>query len=101
LLDDGQVADFIQAVCGRYTLASLHRVMEFGGRMSRRGAALAVTLLGRSESVPYVGRALNDPDRAVRVIAEDGLQAIWQRAGTLWQSQQVRVAMRFNAAHSE
>jgi tetratricopeptide (TPR) repeat protein len=98
LLDDGQVANFVQAVASRYTLATLHRILEVGGRMSRRGAAMAVTLLGREESVPHIGRALHDSDRAVRVIAEDGLQAIWLRSGTLRQSQRLRSAMRLNAA---
>jgi tetratricopeptide (TPR) repeat protein len=72
--------------------------MSGGGRLTRRAAALAVTLLGRTESVPRVGQALRDPDRAVRLIAEDGIQAMWDRGGDFEQCQQLQMIMRLNAA---
>jgi tetratricopeptide (TPR) repeat protein len=97
-LDDGCTADFIRSVASVYTLSSLHRVMEDGGRMARRAAVLAVTLIGQAESVPKVGRCLRDPDRAVRLIAEDGLQAMWQRADTFDQCQRLQMVMRFNVS---
>jgi tetratricopeptide (TPR) repeat protein len=97
-LDDGKAADFVRAVSQVYTLATLHRLMAGGGRFTRRAAALAVTLLGRAESVPQVGQALRDPDRAVRLIAEDGIQAIWDRGGDFEQCQQLQMIMRLNAA---
>jgi tetratricopeptide (TPR) repeat protein len=97
-LDEGSAADFIRSVSSIYTLPSLHRVMEDGGRMARRGAVLAVTLIGDAGSIPRVGRCLRDPDRAVRLIAEDGIQAMWERAGTFDQCQQLQMVMRFIAA---
>jgi tetratricopeptide (TPR) repeat protein len=97
-LDSGNAADFVRSVSATYTLATLHRLARDGNRLARRGAVLAITLLGHSESVPQVGRALHDSDRAVRLIAEDGIQAMWSRAGTFEQRQRLQMVMRLNAA---
>lgn len=97
-LDSGIAADFVRSVSGTYTLPTLHRLVNNGERMARRGAVLAVTLIGRSESISHVGRALRDPDRAVRLIAEDGIQDMWSRVGSFQQSQRLQMVMRLNAA---
>ncbi len=96
-LDDGNVADFVRSVATAYTAATLHRLATDGERSTRRGAVLALTYVGRSESIPAVGQALRDEDRAVRVIAEDGLPGMWQRVGTFEQAQQLQLIMRYNA----
>lgn len=97
-LDEGDVAGFIQAVSEAYSLATLHRLAMTGGRIGRRGAVLAVTLIGGPESVSIVGRALHDLDRGVRLIAEDGIQAMWNRAGSFEHCQQLQRVTRLNAS---
>jgi tetratricopeptide (TPR) repeat protein len=97
-LDNGHTADYVRSVAEVYTMATLHRLVRDGNRMARRGAVLAVTLMGRSESLRLVGRALRDPDRGVRLIAEDGIQTMWFRAGTFEQNQQLQMIVRLNAA---
>jgi tetratricopeptide (TPR) repeat protein len=98
LLDHGNTADFVQSVAEVYTLATLERLLREGDRMARRGAVMAITLMGRRDSIRPVGEALRDPDRGVRLIAEDGLQAMWFRAGTFEQNQQLQMVVRLNAA---
>jgi tetratricopeptide (TPR) repeat protein len=98
LLDNGNTADYVQSVAEVYTMATLHRLLRDGDRMARRGAVLAITLMGRTDSVKLVGEALRDPDRGVRLIAEDGIQSMWFRAGSFEQNQQLQMIVRLNAA---
>ena len=102
-LDDGDAAAFVRSVAESYSLATLHRLTTEGGRLGRRAAVLAVTLVGRASSIAVVGRALRDTDRGVRLIAEDGIQAMWNRVGTFEQCQRLQMVMRLNAAgqHAE
>ena len=93
---EGNSAAFIRSVAQAYTLATLHRVSREGDCVARRGAVLAVTYLGGAESVAVVGQALRDTDRAVRLIAESGITAVWSRAGSIDQCHRLQAAMRLN-----
>jgi tetratricopeptide (TPR) repeat protein len=52
--------------------------------------------LGGAESIVAVGQALRDRDRAVRLIAENGITAVWSRAGSIDQCHRLQAAMRLN-----
>ncbi len=93
---EGNSAAFIRDVADSYTLPTLHRLSLQGDRVGRRAAVLAVTYLGGSSSIPFIGRALRDGDRAVRVIAEDGIRAVWSRVGSTDQRQRLQAVMRHN-----
>src|SRR5436309_1362761 len=69
-------------VLGRYTEGTLARVVQSGDKPSRRAAVLALGLVGGYKVNDVVGRALRDPDPAVRSLAENALWAIWFRAGS-------------------
>jgi len=77
-------------------MGTLHRLLGFGGRVTRRSAALAIGFLGNFRSNAFLGRALHDDDRAVRLLAEHGLRQVWFRAGTSDQFYQLNRIVRLN-----
>lgn len=89
-------AGFISQVASRYSIPSLHRLIERGQRVTRRSAALAIGFLGSMSSNAVLGRALHDKDRAVRLLAEHGLRQLWFRAGTSEQFHQLNHIVRLN-----
>ncbi|HEV3024188.1 MAG TPA: tetratricopeptide repeat protein, partial [Pirellulales bacterium] len=50
------------------------------------------------ESNAVLGRALNDDDRGVRMLAESGLRSLWCRWGDEGQRQRLGLAIRANVA---
>ncbi len=82
-LHDEDTAQFIKDVTGVYFPASLARIAEFGGRMSRRAAVLALGFLGDFQVNRVLGNCLTDTDRGVRTMAETAIRAIWCRDGNL------------------
>lgn len=96
-LTEENSADFIQAVSTKYNLASLERLVTGGGNISRRAAILAIGFLGDFSNNEVVGRALNDQDRAVRMLADHGIRELWQRQGTMAQQQLLKRIFRLVA----
>lgn len=93
-----QSATFVAKVSEQYTQGSLIRMLENGDRSGRRAAALALGMIGNFESNAILGKALNDADRGVRMLAEQGIQQVWTRqASGVWQ-QQLQVIIRLNHA---
>lgn len=88
---------FVRLVTERYYPTTLERVCETGVRMARRGATLALGLMGDYTTNPALGRALTDPDRGVRTLAEAGIQRVWQRVGTEGQRQKLQAIVRLNS----
>jgi len=97
-LDEGNVADFVRSVSNVYSEATLQRIAGQGGREPRRAAVLALTLVGGASSVATVGDALRDGDRGVRLIAEDGIQAMWNRTAAPDHCWLLQRAARLNLA---
>jgi tetratricopeptide (TPR) repeat protein len=81
-LDDLNSATYIASVTQSYYPATLERLAEHGSVHQRRAAILAITFVGDYNCNTTMGRALWDPDRGVRMIAEDGISEIWLREGT-------------------
>jgi len=98
-LDDEESAGFISAVAKHYSIATLERLAAYGQYLSRRGAVLALGYLGSFVSGRAMARALNDSDRVVRILAENGIFDLWCRDGSDSQQQQMRVIVRLNDAH--
>ena len=96
-LDGKDCEAFIRRVSRRYTPGTLERLLVVGPRTVRRAAALALGRLGRYESNTALGRALTDPDRGVRTLAEDGIRSAWCRAGNESQRQRLGTIVRLNA----
>lgn len=97
LIDEDSAA-FIKAVSERYTTPTLERLVQFGPRISRRAAVMALGFLGQYDSNPVLGRALHDSDRGVRILAESGIRELWLRAGSEWQRQRLGILVRLNVS---
>lgn len=93
-LEDEHSASFISAVAERYTLPTLERLAERGERVVRRAAMLALGFLANYESNAVLGRALHDTDRGVRLLAENGIREIWERAAGAQRRGQLSSIMR-------
>jgi tetratricopeptide (TPR) repeat protein len=98
-LDDENAASFITAVSRFYLVPTLDRLATRGDRLARRGAVLALGFVGGFESNWAMGRALNDPDRVVRILAENGIGNVWRRDGGESDRQQLAVIVRLNNSH--
>ena len=96
-LCEGKAPQFIADVSEQYTLSTLHRLTSSRDPVTRRGAVLAVSFLGGASSVPVVGRGLSDGDRAVRLIASDGIHGLWTRSGSPSQCHRLQQLARLNA----
>jgi tetratricopeptide (TPR) repeat protein len=97
-LANQDTAAFIRKVSQTYTQGTLERLASHGGPDVRRSAVLALGFLGDYEANHAMGRALIDDDRTVRMLAENGIRNLWNRAGTQEQCQQLAVVIRLNTA---
>jgi tetratricopeptide (TPR) repeat protein len=89
-------ADFIQSVSLHYNDAALQRLTSAHDRNTRRAAVLALGLTADYTANHALGRALADDDRLVRVLAENGLRAVWRRQGSIHQRRQIGRLIRLN-----
>jgi tetratricopeptide (TPR) repeat protein len=89
---------FRTGVARRYTIGTLERLSSAGDRMARRAAILALGALADYASNAAIGRALQDTDRGVRILADNAIRQLWCRAGTPRQRKSLAAAMEFNGA---
>lgn len=98
-LDTEDSAAFIRSVAEHYLLSTLERLAVCGGHVSRRAAVLAIGFLGNFNQNAVLGRALHDRDRAVRLLADNGIRNLWRRDGNERQQQQLQIICRLNDSH--
>jgi len=97
-LDNQDSAALGRNVSQTYTQGTLQRLAEHPDCQIRRGAVLALGLLGDYEANATLGRALQDSDRTVRTLAENSIRSVWGRIGSEAQRQQLAAVARLNAA---
>lgn len=59
-----------------YSTPTLVAILRRGDTEMRRAAAMALGLLGDHWAIEPLGRALSDPDRGVRVVADDSFRGL-------------------------
>ncbi|MDR1382411.1 MAG: hypothetical protein LBJ67_00980 [Planctomycetaceae bacterium] len=97
-LENSDTAAFISNVARFYTIGTLERLTFSERDEVRQSAALAIGFLAdQSEEVVFY-RLLRDKDRTVRMLAENGIRALWTRAGSDANRQMLRAAMRLISA---
>ncbi len=89
-LEDENTADFIRYVSAHYSIGTLTRLADCGQTISRRAAVLMIGYVGTYSENEVMGQALNDRDRAVRLLADHGIRDIWGRQGTPSQQTQLQ-----------
>ena len=96
-LDGKDCEAFIRRVSRRYTPGTLRA--PAGGWPAHRATSgsLGLGAFGPLQSNTALGRALTDPDRGVRTLAEDGIRSAWCRAGNESQRQRLGTIVRLNA----
>lgn len=91
---------FSRQVAQYYTPGTLERLAYSFERATRRAAYLALGFLGEFASNNILGRGLVDEDRAVRMIAENGIRALWRRSGTSAERQRLENVIRLNSSQN-
>lgn len=91
--DSPRFASEVDEFYGSSTLASL---LCRGDVELRRAAALSLGMLGDHRSIEPLGRALSDPDRGVRLAADDSFRALLVRDAAPLHHQQLLKVMHLN-----
>ena len=95
-LSDSDTARFIASVAGKYSQATLDRLVQSGDTYSKRAAALALGLVGDGRSNAVLGPMLRSEDRKLRLVVDDALRSIWLREGSSQDRQLLERVMRLN-----
>jgi tetratricopeptide (TPR) repeat protein len=91
-----RTAEFIRGVSFHYNAAALERLAAARDRITRRAAVLALGLTADYTANHVLGRRLTDEDRLVRMLAENGLRAVWRRQGNADQQRRIERLTRLN-----
>lgn len=97
-LIDQDSSAFVKKVSQHYTPGTLERLATSPRRETRRPSVLALGFTGDFGSNAVLGRALNDDDRGVRLIAENGIRSLWCRDGNESQRQLLGIVIRLNGS---
>jgi tetratricopeptide (TPR) repeat protein len=97
-LDRPDCSAFSSRAADCYSEGTLQRLASHPRREIRRAAVLALGCLGDYDSNPILGAALLDPDRTVRILAENSIRQVWARAGGEKERGQLERIIRMNAA---
>ena len=95
-LEDENSAAFVTAVSRSYLPSTLERLACGADYIGRRAAIMAIGFLGDYRQNAVLGRALVDRDRGVRLLADNGIRALWRRDGNTRQRQQLARVCRLN-----
>ena len=79
-LTDADSAQFVIAIARQYSLETLSRLVEATQPLVRRAAVLAIGMLSDICSIEILGVLLSDRDRRVRLVADDAIKSLWDRA---------------------
>ncbi len=87
---------FASEVDESYSPATLVALLRRSDVELRRASALALGVLGDRGSIEALGRALSDPDRGVRLAADDSFRALLVRDAAPLHHQQLLKVMHLN-----
>ena len=95
-LESEDSAEFIRSVSQQYTEPTLARLAQSDRRGTRRAAVMALGFIGSFATNRTLGKALRDRDRAVRLLAENGIRSVWNRAAGEWANRRVEAIAWLN-----
>jgi tetratricopeptide (TPR) repeat protein len=97
-LGNRDTVGFVHTVSKSYTAGALERLACHSNREMRRAAVFSLGFVGEFEVNHAVGRAMQDDDRTVRLLAGVACRSVWNRAGDEDQRRQLADTIRLNAA---
>lgn len=97
-LENENTAAFVAVVWRHYLPSTLERLAAGGDHVARRAAIMALGFLGDYSHNAVLGRALVDRDRGVRMLADNGIRALWRRDGNHDHRQHLARICRLNHA---
>lgn len=97
-LADEDAAAFVHRVMQRYSVATLERLVRHRSRMVRRAAVLTLGYVANYDSNAPLGRALNDVDRGVRMLAENAIRSVWVRIGKRTHRREINAIISLNTS---
>jgi len=92
-------SDAPQYACGvnrYYSTSTLLTILNRGDIEKRRAASMALGMLGDHSAIEPLGRALADPDRGVRLAADDSFRSLLIRDAAPTHHQQLLQVMHLN-----
>jgi tetratricopeptide (TPR) repeat protein len=95
-LDDSNAPRYAASVDRFYCSETLLTILRRGGVEMRRAAAMALGMLGDHNSIEPLGRALSDPDRGVRMAADDSFRGLLIRDAAPLHHQRLLQVMHLN-----
>lgn len=95
-LADNNGPRFAAAVDRYYFPETLLAILRRGDVAMRRAAAMALGLLGDHAAIDPLGRALSDPDRGVRMVADDAFRSLLVRDAAPLHHQRLLQVMHLN-----
>ncbi|QDV65336.1 MULTISPECIES: HEAT repeat domain-containing protein [Crateriforma] len=87
---------FASQVDEHYSVTTIASLLLRGDVEMRRAAALALGMLGDHRTIDPLGRAISDPDRGVRLAADDAFGALLIRSAAPRHHQQLLKLMHLN-----
>jgi len=97
-LDHQDSGEFARGASRLYSAGTLQRLARHPSREVRRAAVLALGFIGDYDANHTMGCALLDEDRTVRTLADNGIRAVWTRAGNEAERRELEAIVRLNAA---
>ena len=97
-LESRDTVGFVYTVSKRYTAGTLQRLAAQPDPKVRCAAVLALGYVGDFEVNHTVGRAMQDEDANVRLLAGTASRSVWNRAGGEAHRRQLADTIRLNAA---
>jgi len=95
-LNDGNAPRYAAAVDQFYWPDTLVTILRRGGVEMRRAAALVLGMVGDHLAIEPLGRALSDPDRGVRMAADDSFRSLLIRDAAPLHHQRLLQVMHLN-----
>jgi tetratricopeptide (TPR) repeat protein len=93
--------NFRQEALARYNEGTLQRLLDYGTAEARQAAVLALSMVGTMRSNEALAALLHDEDLTVRQVAADAMWAIWFRADSPENNQELQRLMHLNPRETD
>jgi tetratricopeptide (TPR) repeat protein len=93
--------NFRQEALARYNEGTLQRLLDYGTAEARQAAVLALSMVGTMRSNEALAALLHDEDLTVRQVAADAMWAVWFRADSPENNQELQRLMHLHPQETD